>query len=182
VRRLTGSIVLPAGYQGGKICCASPPISDLLWPDRPLLERVRAAAHAGFKAIELHWPYDTAARDLRARCEENRLKLPSINTSRGDLSKDEFGLGALPGRQDEFQRTFRSGVELLPRNRRERHSLYGGEDRRAERATDKASFAANLAEASNKLGHMGSRSCLNRSITGMLRVIFTLQSAKVLRS
>jgi hydroxypyruvate isomerase len=30
-----------------------------LWPDRPLLDRIDAAANAGFKAIELHWPYAT---------------------------------------------------------------------------------------------------------------------------
>jgi 2-dehydrotetronate isomerase len=28
-----------------------------LWPDRPLLERIDAAAAVGFKAVELHWPY-----------------------------------------------------------------------------------------------------------------------------
>ena len=33
-----------------------------LWPDRPLLERIDAAAAAGFKAIELHWPYDMSGR------------------------------------------------------------------------------------------------------------------------
>jgi hydroxypyruvate isomerase len=30
-----------------------------LWPDRLLLDRIDAAANAGFKAIELHWPYAT---------------------------------------------------------------------------------------------------------------------------
>ena len=32
-----------------------------LWPDRPLLARIDAAAGAGFRAIEVHWPYDVPA-------------------------------------------------------------------------------------------------------------------------
>ena len=29
-----------------------------LWPDRPLIDRIGAAARAGFTAVEIHWPYD----------------------------------------------------------------------------------------------------------------------------
>jgi 2-dehydrotetronate isomerase len=71
-----------------------------LWPDRPLLERIDAAARAGFKAIELHWPYDTPAAQVRDRCERHGLKLLGINTARG--RPGENGLGALAGREAEF--------------------------------------------------------------------------------
>ena len=39
-----------------------------LWPDRPLLARVDAAGRAGFKAIELHWPYDVPAEESLIIC------------------------------------------------------------------------------------------------------------------
>ncbi len=70
-----------------------------LWPDRPLLDRVDAAAAAGFRAIELHWPYDVSAAAVRARCAAHGLTLLGVNTARGGAG--EFGLCALPGREAE---------------------------------------------------------------------------------
>ena len=37
-----------------------------LWSTLPLLERIERAAASGFKAIELQWPYDTPAQDVKA--------------------------------------------------------------------------------------------------------------------
>lgn len=74
-----------------------------LWPDRPLLKRIEAAANAGFRAIELHWPYDTDAAEVRDLCARLDLTLLGINTYAGDAAKGEFGLGALPGRETDFQ-------------------------------------------------------------------------------
>ena len=74
-----------------------------LWPDRPLLERIDAAARAGFKAIELHWPYDVPAEAVRARCEAHGIALLGVNTVRGDVAAGENGLGALAGREGTFQ-------------------------------------------------------------------------------
>ena len=39
-----------------------------LWPDRPLLSKIDAAARAGFKAVELHFPYDVPASEVKAAC------------------------------------------------------------------------------------------------------------------
>lgn len=74
-----------------------------LWPDRPLLARIDAAAQAGFRAIELHWPYDVPALDIKASCERHGLTLLGLNTAIGDATKGEFGLGALAGRESDFQ-------------------------------------------------------------------------------
>ena len=74
-----------------------------LWPDRPLLERIDAAAAAGFRAIELHWPYDVPAEHVRAACHARGVALLGINTVRGDVAAGENGLGALAGREDAFQ-------------------------------------------------------------------------------
>ncbi len=74
-----------------------------LWPDRPLLDRIDAASAAGFRAVELHWPYDVPAEKVRARCEARGVALLGINTVRGDVAAGENGLGALAGREDAFQ-------------------------------------------------------------------------------
>jgi hydroxypyruvate isomerase len=82
-----------------------------LWPDRPLLDRIDAAAAAGFKAIELHWPYATPAGEVRARCEKNQLVLLGINTPIGNGEAGDFGLGAQAGREAEFRETFLQTVD-----------------------------------------------------------------------
>jgi hydroxypyruvate isomerase len=74
-----------------------------LWPELPLLARIEAAAKAGFKAIELHWPYDVPAEAVKASCAQHGMRLLAVNTIVGDPAKGEFGLGALPGRERDFQ-------------------------------------------------------------------------------
>lgn len=73
-----------------------------LWSDRPLLDRIDAAARAGFRAIEVHWPYDVPADDVKARCNVHGLTPLALNTTRGVVGRGEFGLGALPGREADF--------------------------------------------------------------------------------
>ena len=68
-----------------------------LFTERPLLERIDAAAAAGFKAIELQFPYDVPADAVKAAIERNRLTILGVNTPPG--REGEFGLAAMPGRQ-----------------------------------------------------------------------------------
>jgi hydroxypyruvate isomerase len=82
-----------------------------LWPDRPLLDRIDAAAAAGFKAIELHWPYATPADAVRQRCADRGIVLLGINTPVGNAEKGDFGLGAQAGREAEFSDGFRQSAE-----------------------------------------------------------------------
>ena len=82
-----------------------------LWPDRTLLERIDAAAKAGFRAIELHWPYATPAEEVSERCARHRLVLLGINTPLGNAEKGDFGLGAQAGREAEFRETFQQSAD-----------------------------------------------------------------------
>ncbi len=72
-----------------------------LWADRPLPDAIRAAAAAGFDAVECHWPYDTPAQDVAAALAETGLSMLGLNTVRGDVAAGENGLAALPGREPE---------------------------------------------------------------------------------
>lgn len=72
-----------------------------LWAELPLPDAIRAAKNAGFSAVELHWPYDTPAEDVRAALAETNLPLLGLNTRRGDLDSGENGLSAVPGRETE---------------------------------------------------------------------------------
>jgi 2-dehydrotetronate isomerase len=73
-----------------------------LWSDRPLLDRIDAAAKAGFRAVEFHWPYDVPALDLAKRCKQHNLTVLGINTPPSNCR----GLGAQRGREQEFLETF----------------------------------------------------------------------------
>ncbi|MGO4436108.1 hydroxypyruvate isomerase family protein [Rhizobium sp. RAF56] len=74
-----------------------------LWPDIPLLARIEAAARAGFVAIELHWPYDTPALDVRDACVAHGVRLLGLNAAFGDAASGDFGLAALEGRRADFE-------------------------------------------------------------------------------
>lgn len=75
-----------------------------LWSGLPLLERIELAAKNGFKAIELHWPYDTSADSVRNACKRLDLTLLAANTPLGQPG--ESGLAALPGREADFKKVF----------------------------------------------------------------------------
>lgn len=81
----------------------------LLWPDRPLLQRMQAAARAGFRAVEMHFPYDVPAREVAAAARDQGLTLLGINTSPG--RPGERGLGAIAGREADFQASVDQSIE-----------------------------------------------------------------------
>jgi hydroxypyruvate isomerase len=70
-----------------------------LWAEHALPDAIRAAAAAGFDAVECHWPYDTDPGRVRDALAETGLPLLALNTTRG--APGEFGLSALPGRRAE---------------------------------------------------------------------------------
>lgn len=70
-----------------------------LWTELPLPGAIRAAAAAGFEAVECHWPYATPIDEVRAALDETGLPMLGLNTRRGD--EGEMGLAALPERSIE---------------------------------------------------------------------------------
>lgn len=73
-----------------------------LWSDLPLLDAVKAAAGAGFGAVELHWPFAVDPVLLGNTCRDHGVELLAFNSEPGDLRRGEFGLAALPDRQSDF--------------------------------------------------------------------------------
>ena len=69
-----------------------------MWTELPLLDRIAAASRNGFRAVELHFPYDIPPEEIRRCCAENGVKLLGINT---DVGPDDSGLAAVPGREKE---------------------------------------------------------------------------------
>ncbi|XP_029004517.1 putative hydroxypyruvate isomerase isoform X13 [Betta splendens] len=71
-------------------------------------QRLRAAAAAGFQAVEAAWLYDCELRELQRARQAAGVDVVLINTPPGDLEAGDLGLGAVPGRGAEF----RQGLDL----------------------------------------------------------------------
>jgi hydroxypyruvate isomerase len=82
-----------------------------LWTHLPLVKRIEAAACAGFRAVEMHFPYAVAPDDVRRTVEQFDLTLLGINSPPGDLAKGELGLAAIPGREGEFAQSLYTALE-----------------------------------------------------------------------
>ena len=74
-----------------------------MFNEHALIDRVQAAADAGFQAVECQFPYEVPADDMKAALDEAGIPLVLINTPPGDFSAGERGLAALPGREADFR-------------------------------------------------------------------------------
>jgi hydroxypyruvate isomerase len=73
-----------------------------LWTDQPLPEAISLAAKAGFAAVECHWPYDQCdAKEVLLALAKTDMTMLSVNTRRGNAESGEFGLSAIPDRDED---------------------------------------------------------------------------------
>jgi hydroxypyruvate isomerase len=126
-----------------------------LWPQLPLIDRIDAAARAGFEAIEVHWPYDVAAESVKAACARNGLELLGINTIPGDVARGESGLGALPGREADFQAAVDQSIAYCRASGAISIHAMAGVIAPEQRAAARTTFLRNLALASAKAAPHG---------------------------
>ena len=82
-----------------------------LFTERPLLERFGAAAAAGFKAVELQFPYDHAPSAVKAELERHNLAQLGLNTAPG--RPGEFGVAAVPGRERDWDILFKQALDYI---------------------------------------------------------------------
>jgi len=114
---------------------------SFLFTELPFLDRFAAARAAGFDGVEVLFPYDFAAQELRARLVENDLAFVLMNSPPPNYAGGERGFAALPGAEarfrHDFDRTLRYAHLLKPRHI---HIMAG----RAEGAAARACYIENL--------------------------------------
>lgn len=116
-----------------------------LWPELEPLDAIRAAKDVGFDAVEMHWPYITHALEMALVLEELHLPLIALNTVAGDLNAGEFGLAAVPGREEDARANIdKAFAYAADASARYVHVLAG----RSEGDEARASFIENLQFAS----------------------------------
>ena len=83
---------------------------SMLFPDLPFVERIGAAAAAGFRAVECQFPYAFSASDVAGELARHGLVMNGINTPQGDPARGEFGMAAMPGLQSRFRDEFEQAL------------------------------------------------------------------------
>jgi hydroxypyruvate isomerase len=90
---------------------------SILFPGLPYLDRFRAAAYAGFRAVESWWPEDALAEgvsthDIVRQVERYGLRMVLLNLTGGDMKSGDRGLAGDPGRVEAFRANVPAAIEL----------------------------------------------------------------------
>lgn len=79
---------------------------SFLFNELPLAQRFAAAKAAGFEAVEIQHPYALEIDEMKAAIASAGVEVLLINMPPGDTNAGERGLGALPGREADFEQSF----------------------------------------------------------------------------
>ena len=120
-----------------------------LFTELPLIERFAAAAAAGFRAVELQFPYDHAPASIRAELDRNGLTILGLNTAPGRLESGEFGVAAIPGREQEFDALFRQALDYVVAIGGCQIHCLAGKVAPEQRPAAEKTFMSNLARAAD---------------------------------
>lgn len=82
----------------------------MLFTERPLLERIVAAAAAGFDGVEIQFPYEVPALRLKDELARAGMPLVLMNFPGGDFLTGGPGLAAVPARQREFDQALQDAL------------------------------------------------------------------------
>ncbi len=82
-----------------------------LWQEHDMIEGIRAAAKAGFVAVECHWPFRYPTQTVLDVLIETGLPMVGLNTYPGNREQDEFGLCALPNKINEAREAIDQAIE-----------------------------------------------------------------------
>jgi len=124
---------------------------SFLFPDRPFLERFRAAAAAGFRAVEFAFAYDHDPADVAKAARSAGVEVVLMNLPPGDWEAGERGLASLPGRQSDFAASLEKAIRYAEATGCPRlHAMAGSGNSCREDI-----FAANLAMAAERLATLG---------------------------
>lgn len=79
---------------------------SLMFTEVPLMDRFMAAKEAGFDGVEILFPYDAPAQDLRDQMVWSGLSFVLMNHPPPNFTGGAQGFAALPGARDRFRHDF----------------------------------------------------------------------------
>jgi hydroxypyruvate isomerase len=84
---------------------------SLLFTEVALLDRFKAARQAGFNAVEIQFPYELNAADIKEQLDEYGLKLVLFNVAAADLLQGGEGLACVPEKHGQFKDALAQAVD-----------------------------------------------------------------------
>jgi hydroxypyruvate isomerase len=123
-----------------------------LFTERPLIERFGAAAAAGFRAVELQFPYDHAPSAVKAELERHGLTMVGVNTA---LGRSGEGVAAVPGHEQEFATLFKQALDYVVAIGGCQIHCLAGKVPPEQRPAAETTFIRNLARAADAAREQG---------------------------
>ncbi|MGB5079552.1 MAG: hydroxypyruvate isomerase [Burkholderiales bacterium] len=84
---------------------------SMMFGEVELPGRFEAAARAGFKAVEIQYPYAWSQSQLARIAQHAGVEVVLINLPAGDSDKGDRGIGCLPGRVAEFRQGVAKAID-----------------------------------------------------------------------
>ncbi|MGH6874328.1 MAG: 2-oxo-tetronate isomerase, partial [Aestuariivirgaceae bacterium] len=129
---------------------------SMLFTEREFLDRFALAASCGFRGVEMLFPYDFEPAAIAKALNSDSLELVLFNTAPGDFQAGERGIAALPGREEEFRRTFEVSLEYARTlSCRRIHFMAGVVPKSLGASACRACFIENLRWAAGRAGAAG---------------------------
>jgi hydroxypyruvate isomerase len=127
-----------------------------LFKELELPERFEAAAQAGFKAVEIQFPYGWSKKQLGEISRRAGVEVVLINIPAGDPEKGDRGIGCLPRRVAEFREGVSKAIEYSEAlGCRRMNCLAGVAPRDVDGARLRETYVSNLRYAAGELARHG---------------------------
>jgi hydroxypyruvate isomerase len=129
---------------------------SMLWKEVGLPERFEAAAKAGFKAVEIQFPYAWSKKQLSETARRAGVEVVLINIPAGDPEKGDRGIACLPSRLAEFRESVARAIEYAEAlGCRQMNCLAGVAPPEIEREALRETCVSNLRYAAGELARHG---------------------------
>ena len=144
-----------------------------LFNELPFLDRIDAAAKAGFAAVECQFPYAVEPAALAHRLQAVGVPMVLFNVPPGRPEAGERGLASLPGREADFNASVERAVEYAQATGCSRvHVMAGLLPTGADRQRHVAQFVSSIARAADRLAAIGATAMIEpintRDVPGYL--------------
>lgn len=129
---------------------------SFLFNEVSFMERFAAAAAAGFRGVEYLFPYEENNEAIAQALHDNGLENVLFNLPPGDWAAGERGLGALPGREQDFRDGVARALDYaMTAGTRRLHALAGIVPADADQDRCHQTFVGNLSYACEQLAPHG---------------------------
>lgn len=154
---------------------------SMLFGEVAMPERFAAAARAGFKAVEIQYPYAWPKDELARIAGKAAVEVVLINIPSGDHAAGDRGLGCLPSRVDEFRQGVAKAIEYAKAlGCRRMNCLAGVAPPGANEAGLRETYVANLRHAAGELARHGMTLLVEPISTQTVPGFFLNRSAQAL--